>query len=150
MASVTGLNITDMKMQPDVAVYTTEFHDTHQHRHDSNAPQDTDVFDVMKDLDYEWNTPNSFYAQNDNADYARLSAPRQSTEPAPILPWKTYNHLQHTNKHPPLNTKINFQNPIPSTLSSEFSGTSSGSVTQTMVPSRMTFNCPSFETQYPN
>lgn len=140
-----------MRIPPsNEASQSTEFHDIRQHRQNSSPPQDTDVPDTMKGLDYGWNRSNSYYTQDLNGDYARLSvvsAHHQPTQPTPISPWNTFNHLQHTNQPPPLITDMNFQSSIPSNLSSEFSGISPGSVTQTMSSSQMAYY-PSLETTY--
>lgn len=124
------------------------YHDIHQQRPDSSSPQDTDVLDAMKDLDYEWNRPNSFYPQSYSADYARLSATHQPTQPTPISPWATYNHPRNTDQSPSSDTAMNFGDSVPSTLSSGFSGISSGSVTQTMSPSQIAFNYPTLQNTY--
>lgn len=145
MASVAGHSNTNMDMPPPAAMQTDEFHDIHQYRPDSSPSRDTDVLDAIKDLDYEWNRPNHFYAENYIAGHARLSAPHQSSQPAPISPWKPYDYINNSNQRPLLTTDFNFQSPVNSALSPGFSGTASGSVAQTMSPSQMAFNNPSLD-----
>lgn len=148
MASVAGLNVTGVAIPSDMASKSTEYHVVHQQRRDSGSSQDTSVLDAMKDLDYEWSRPNTFYTQNYNTNYARLPISHQHTHPTPISPWKSFHQFQDPSQLDPVDTDLNFQQHTASALSPEFTGTSSSSATQTMSPTQIAFSYPPVEASY--
>ncbi|KAH7128152.1 hypothetical protein B0J11DRAFT_263676 [Dendryphion nanum] len=149
MASVCGPRHTNSNMEQNTSFGPSRFQGLRPDHKDPEAEMsDLGVLDAMKDLDYEWNKPTTFFnVPSSGADHARLSAHHPTDHPTPISRWSAFNPTDDTAQPLQLN---NFPSYIPS--SSNFALDPTGTVPNmspcTVAPSQMNINHQSYGDPY--